>query len=424
MTKPRVLIISPSVFNQYSGGGVLLTNLFRGWPRDSIAIVHGDPLPRDEAVCSRFFKVGISEVRWSFPFSLIQSKRTVERSVPGGQGVRLDSPASASRAALKRLLGAELPWTATLSPALAAWIDAFKPELIYTLPGGAYMRLALAVADRWKVPVVTHMMDDWPSAPQGGLLGPLVGARLRADLRRLFERSSVAMAISEGMAEEFGRRYGKTFLPFQNPVDLASRLPGARGQWTRESDFKLAYVGSILPQSQRESLGDISRAVSALAARGLSIRLDIYSAWSRGNENAIEPGAAVAVHDALDDSAIFQTLTRADLLVLPVNFDGASLRFIRYSMPAKVPLYLASGTPILVYGPPDAASVEYAKRERWGYVVSERNPELLEGALRRLAGEEDLRRELAQRAFVVARERHDADIIRAAFQKTLTEVVP
>jgi len=420
-SSPRVLIVSPSVFNQYSGGGVLLTNLFRGWSREAIAAVHGDPLPPDEAVCSRFFRVGTDEVRWAFPFSLAQSEITSERAVEEKTGVRLDSGASPARTFLKKLFGSELPWDAHVSPALAEWLDAFKPQLIYTLPGGPYMRLAVAIADRWKVPIVSHMMDDWPSAPQGGIFGGIVAARLRSDLARLIDRSAVSLVISEGMAVEYARRYGKTFLAFQNPVDLAARLPQSRKQWTRGEEFRLIYVGSILPQSQLESLADVARAVTALASDGFRIRLDIHSAWGAANAAALGVGPAVAVHDGLDDDGIFPALTSADLLVLPVNFDDASLRFIRYSMPAKVPLYLASGTPILVYGPKAATSVQYAEQEHWAHVVSERNSDKLKDALRRLAEDQGLRGVLAQRAIVVARERHDAGVVRTAFQKVLME---
>ncbi len=65
---PRVLLVSSSAFNAYSGGGVLLTNLFRGWPRDRIGAVHFRVLPLDTTVCERYFVLGKNEIRPRIPF--------------------------------------------------------------------------------------------------------------------------------------------------------------------------------------------------------------------------------------------------------------------------------------------------------------------------------------------------------------------
>ncbi len=427
MTYPRVLIISPSVFNQYTGTGVLLTNLFRGWPRENLAIVHGDPIPADDAVCPRAFNVGLDEIHWTVPFSWFQRTRTAERAdAAAGGAVRLHAGGTGWRRALKRVLGSELPWTAALSPALTAWVESFKPELIYVLPGGPYIRLALAAAERWRVPLVAHMMDDWPSAPLGGGLGSLVQARLRGDLRRLFERAQAPLAISDEMATAYADRYHRPFQAFQNPVDLEARLPLARRSWTRGDEFRLIYVGSILPNAQLESLADMGRAVQSMADGGDRVRLDIHSAWAAGHAAALSAGGAVGLHDALDEAHVFPALAAADLLVLPVNFDEASQKFIRYSIPAKVPLYLASGTPVLVYGPRAAAVVSYAERDGWGRVVSVRSSGQLRDAIGGLMADEVERRRLAETALSVARARHDAARVREDFQSVLrkTAAVP
>jgi len=415
---PRVLVVSPSSFNQFSGGGVLLTNLFRGWAKESVAIVHGDPLPTDDAVCGRFFHVGTDEVHWRRPLSWLQGHRTPEKTVLEQGSVRLDTGRSPGRALLKKALCEELPWDATVSPALSAFISDFHPELVYTLPGGAFMRLAMAIGLRWNVPVVPHMMDDWPSAPTGGLLGGVVGARLRRDLRRLFDASAARMAITDDMATEYARRYGKPFHAFSNPVDVAARAAHARYSWKRGAEFHVAYVGSILPQSQLASLAGAARAVSELAAGGERIRLDIFSAWGRDNAAALHPGPAVRIHDALNEANVFPALVAADLLLLPVNFDAASLRLIRLSMPAKVPLYLASGTPILAYGPKAAASIAYAAREQWAHVVDKPDLPALKKAILELANDEDFRAGFAARAkHAVAH--HDDRVVRPAFQDVL-----
>jgi hypothetical protein len=82
-------------------------------------------------------------------------------------------------------------------------------------------------------------------------------------------------------------------------------------------------------------------------------------------------GTAIRLQDTIsDDEVFFHTLQYVDILVLPVSFDEHTIQYIRYSMPTKVPAYLAVGTPILVYGPAEVAQVSYAKKAGWGMPVT------------------------------------------------------
>jgi glycosyltransferase involved in cell wall biosynthesis len=106
--------------------------------------------------------------------------------------------------------------------------------------------------------------------------------------------------------------------------------------------------------------------------------------------------------------------------VLPVNFDDESVRLIRYSMPTKLPAYLASGTPILAYGPRGVAQIDDAARHGWGLVVAERGEGTLRDALTRIAGDLPLRRDLSRHARSLAEARHDVRKVRAAFQAAIS----
>ena len=124
-----------------------------------------------------------------------------------------------------------------------------------------------------------------------------------------------------------------------------------------------------------------------------------------------------------ENETIAALFANADLLVLPVNFDQASRTRLRYSIPTKVPAYMLSGTPILAYGPAEVASIQYAKKSGWGYVVSRRDKAALKDAIVRLATDIDLRTRLGQRAQALASENHDARKVHVAFRNTLASAV-
>jgi len=110
-------------------------------------------------------------------------------------------------------------------------------------------------------------------------------------------------------------------------------------------------------------------------------------------------------------------------LVLPINFDATSIRLIRYSMPTKLPSYIASGTPILVYGPAGTAQVEDARQHGWGLVVDHRGLEGVRSALLRLRDDTALSQALTTRGRALALERHNAEIVRPRFQRRLADAL-
>jgi hypothetical protein len=88
-------------------------------------------------------------------------------------------------------------------------------------------------------------------------------------------------------------------------------------------------------------------------------------------------------------------------------------------MPTKVPAYMASGTPVLVYGPAGIATARYAELEGWGHVLSSPGLAPLQKTLLWLMDDQATRERLGRRAQKLAYEHHDAAKVRPAFQIAL-----
>ena len=242
-------------------------------------------------------------------------------------------------------------------------------------------------------------------------------------MKDLLRRSAVRMGICDAMAREYEARYGGAFESFQNTVDLPAFDAARRPPGPRQDPPRLVYVGSIYPVAQDQSLIEVAEAVEALRRQGTELRLEVHAPEGLFGQyrSRLEIGPNVSFHDAPDDDGRFvELVTGADALVLPVNFDEASVRYIRLSMPTKVPAYLASGTPILVYGPASTAQVAYALESDWGLVVPRREPEPLAEGLKRIVSDLPLRHALAEQAVRTSRERHDATRVRERFRDALT----
>jgi len=428
---PRLLFVTPHAFNHVTGGGVAFTNLFCGWPADRLLTVHNDPEPTSDDVCRHYYRLGQAEIDLAEPYASM--KRLLRRDESHAATAGAASHAATAKPGLKsaikhagvRLLGNAFPERGTLTRKLEAQIAAFRPDVLYTILGSnGMMALIEDILERFDIPLVVHFMDDWPAAAhRSGLLAARERRRMEGLLRRLIGRAAECLAISPAMATAYGDRFGRSFHAFQNAIDVARWKGGSKSDLTVDRPAELLYVGSIFPNAQLESLADCAQAVATLHDGGFPVRFSISTPSGHGNRYrdrlAIHP--AISIEDTIrDDTNFYARITAADALLVPVNFDADSIRLIQYSMPAKLPAYMVSGTPILVYGAPATTQVQYALKAKWAHVVGRRDRAELCAGIRVIMDDVDLRRRVSDAARDTVARNHDASIVRADFHSALS----
>lgn len=441
---PRVLVISSNAFDKVSGGGITFTNLFRGWPRERLACIHADPSPPDDTVCDHHYALTTQEFRLA-PYlnlgGLLTRQQVPESNEPQSDGMKGEgitpqagSPSFRDRiragvfSILRRGFAGEIPHTARLSPDLKKWIADFKPDLIYSILGSNMtMEMVNLVRKRFDLPVVIHFMDDWPSFLYSrGALSFIERRKMRRLLEKLMASAATRLTICPSMTRAYEKNYAHPFKAFQNTVDVDQWRPFSKSELSPAKPARLLYAGSVFPYAQHSSLADICRAVAELNDEGHDIEIEIASPVDMTAPflSRYEIHPSIVVSDAIqDDETFYRRLGEADALLLPVNFDPFTFKWIRLSMPTKVPAYLASGTPILIYGPEGVAQVDYARDKGWGLVVSKQGVAQIKEGLVRLLSDVSLRQTLSQTATGLAGTDHDIKIVRAGFQKTLCESV-
>ena len=196
---PRLLFVTPHAFNHVMGGGITFTNLFQGWPKDRLACVHSNSVPTSDDVCDQYYQLGQAELDIA---SLLQAaRRVLRRGRPAAGEAPADGAAPADMAGdggarqgglvqtvQKAVLGSTPPERARLTPALEAWVERFRPDILFTLLGSnGMMELVERIRRQFDLPLVLHMMDDWPSAAyRDGLIGPYQRWRMRRWLEHFF----------------------------------------------------------------------------------------------------------------------------------------------------------------------------------------------------------------------------------------------
>lgn len=297
----------------------------------------------------------------------------------------------------------------------------FKPQVIYFNPTDSRRLLDIAgtLVEETNAALVLHMMDDWP-------------ARLEADsenfiycdraLRRLIGRSRKCLSISDAMSEAYRKRYGVDWSALANGVEpgrFPARLP-RQEKPSAERPFVIRYMGALADDMTYASVSDIARAVASLQPSH-PVRFEIYTMhWCKAKaEHDLGGLAGVVVSDLVEPERYERSLSEADALVIAYNFDERSIRYIGYSLANKMPECLASGAPVLAYGPPGVATIDYLEKAGVAEVVNTRSQQRLRDAIVRLVGDADYAQQLAERARAFA----SANLSKAEVQRKFKESV-
>ena len=114
---------------------------------------------------------------------------------------------------------------------------------------------------------------------------------------------------------------------------------------------------------------------------------------------------AIRMHGFVTGKAYQAAFDGADAFVHVEAFDEENRDRVRYSVSTKIIESLASGTPLLAYGPEDVASMAYLRRNDCAALACSR--QALPAAIEAVLMQEPCRRALVERAAAVARREAD-----------------
>jgi len=435
---PRILLVTASTFNPYTGTGILLTNLFKGWPIEKIAMIHSDSFYQDDSTCKNFYKLSFGEYGFTWPFftninKMFDGRIGRSESTSGNNYSERAGNFTATKAIIRKtyekvngvLGGQEVYLRYVVSNNLLQWVNQFRPEIIYChISSLMNLRFARELKNILKIPLCIHIMDDWLNVRYDK---GLFASKLKSDFYQEFESllagSSLRMGIGRKMCDAYEERFGYSFEPFSNAVDPAFWLQGNDNKRVKDGIFSIAYAGTINTKNV-SNLKTISKIVEQLHNEKINCQLKIYTFQPRVEiyRPMFEKKPIVIMGEVPKRAEdMISLLKSADLLFLPVDFTNVSIERMRYSMFAKIPAYMMSGTPILVYGPPEVASVEYAIKEKWAYVVAKKDEKALKDAIIDLTSNPTLRERLRRRAQEIGIRDFDANKIRQRFHTVLAK---
>jgi glycosyltransferase involved in cell wall biosynthesis len=388
----RLLYICDFPPSHAAGGSILLGRLLESHPADSLLVLTG----------SHASNVSTTEGRLACPQFTFATSRGWGRWGLGRIRVALDW----LRLPLLTLVAIRL-------------IRRHSSQVVMTLLHGRFYFAACAAARITGTPYVVFVHDYYLDSKESAFarlirFGTGVAAR-HAD--RVY-------AVSAGMQQKLKKEFG---------VDSELQLPGTKSAViassevvsARNEQVRILYAGAIT-NAVEDSLDMLIRIVAddGLKEFGLdSAILQVFSVikpeqlrrrnWDHPN---------VQVSSWIPQGQIPETLSRADILFLPFSFREDERGTTETAFPSKTADYLASGRPILVFGPKYSTLVRYARQEGFAEIVDEFDAAALRTGIQNIALSQSRQQALARRSLETFAKNHDIERQRREFQTLLREL--
>ncbi len=358
---PRVLILAQNKMQPFTGGGVVLSNLFDQFPAEYLMFLHRDQ--------EYDYQTPYTECRL-MPSWLRLKPVSLMRQLGLWLMAGLKNPSALRLSDLSRVF-AQSCWF-RLPKSMDVKIEAFQPEILYAWAGDRlWAETVKKIAARYELPYVIHFMDNHVGlSPDTPLDKALYPGFCRA-VAEVASGAEAIYAISGSMGRAYQALWQTPFEVFHGVIDSQKWPWPNPGSEIKDGTYRLAFTGSI-EQGQLLGLQQVAGAVDALVDAGKDIELVLY--LTEGYARRVMPVlgkyrcVVVRTHPRFAD--LRAELASVDGLVLAYGLDERTIRYYRYSFATKVVPYMLSGRPILVYGPKGIEPIDYAARGGWAVMVT------------------------------------------------------
>ena len=437
---PRVLIFGET-FNNTTGGGITLNSLFEDWPIENVFVLTDRFSETSNTKFRYFYQLGDLEQRSLINKIGIKSgftsqKLLFENSEPINEKSDIKAiPPLKKRIYFKaknifikslNLLGIYNSFFfLNTSKSLLNWILEIKPDLIYFQPNSILkIKLLLELHNQTKIPYMVHVMDNFFDTFNKSIICKKAeNKEIIRTIQNLIDNSDACLAICNEMAKIYEQRYHKHFSSFQHSVNRKFWDLNYKVNENPEK-FTILYAGRIGIGTQK-SLFLLSDAV-AKCNQKYNINIELKIQTTSHVQKTLSRLSKYRYNKVLDPITYIELPKRyseSDLLVLPMDFYKKSFQYIKFSMPTKVPEYLSTGVPILVFAPSQTALYKYAEEAKWAFLHSDPNVDSLTTQLYEIYTNYLKRNEISLIARKVANENHNRTKVKLDFYKLIKCIV-
>ena len=299
---------------------------------------------------------------------------------------------------------------------LARVVQQYSIRNLLVIPVSPWiMSAALALHKQYsQLNLVLYVMDDWQGHHECHQL-PYTRRRQRL-LAEIVQRANVRFAVSREMAAHYEESFGKSWVVVHNGVHNGVRndsLPETNGS----SKPRQVLLAGDVNVFRFDAAIAFAEAIERHNRRnGGAIEFTMMGDVAEQHRSSLS--GLVKMLGRRSHSECLDAMKAADLLYLPLAFDKKSSRISRYSLPTKLPEYLATGKSVFFHAPQESATFRVAERYDLTPRLATVEPAALDAFVETWANGNGANcTEKAKRAL---REEFDIDRLAAQFQAAFT----
>lgn len=403
MEYPKVLIFGHT-FNDCTGMGVTLTNLFADWPSDKLCIF-ADNI--DVTLCDKIRPCA----QYIGCLNSKQSTNVNRRPY--------NSKKSKLKSLLRKLGLHELLVSWRYNKQAYAEARDFKPDIVFCALGSfaAMMKCQILLKEIGCAKLVLYIVDDWVNTRCRERYFSFIWNKLYdRTFRYLINKASGLLSICDYMSSEYLKLYGKKFYPFHNPVDI-KKYNAIQAEPKYDSlTTSIVYLGKINDDT-RPCLKDLQCVIHQLNEEGFKYVFDVYTPDHVLNKDLFQNDPNSNIFPPIPHDKVLRTIKSYSSLFLPLGFSKTTRNYVRLSMPTKLSEYLGSGKPIVLYCPPDIALSMYLQSKQAAFICNQNDAKELREKLLMLRSAKACS-EVTENCSKLVLE-HDITCVRRRFENTI-----
>jgi hypothetical protein len=223
------------------------------------------------------------------------------------------------------------------------------------------MSAALALHKQFsQLNLVLYVMDDWQGHHECHQL-PYTRRRQRL-LAQIVQRAHVRYAVSREMAAHYEASFGKSWAVVHNGVRNGS-VASVAGATNGASKPRQVLLAGDVNVFRFDAVIAFAEAIERHNRRnGEAIEFTVMGEVAEQHRSPLSALRAVRMLSRRSHSECLDAMKAADLLYLPLAFGAKSSRISLYSLPTKLPEYLATGKSVFFHAPRESAVFRVAER--------------------------------------------------------------
>ena len=239
-------------------------------------------------------------------------------------------------------------------------------DYVYTfIYSTSCLEFASWISKEKKIPLIVHLADYSVSFKTSRI------GEILINCRKLF-------CITDDMKSEFESSTGRKDIEVlhNGAEERCYEIPTPnRVHFDSENPFRLCFIGGLFSHLHGDCIEDIFKAVTEIRKRGFQCEFHLFG--QRQPQEFLKE--LIKIQGVKHHGLImpldkrFEIMEKAHCFILPSSFNQQNHCHYRYSFPTKLPELIASGRPIISYGPSDTSANRLLARNNLGIRIHKRS---------------------------------------------------